>query len=328
MSLNNPIFYFFLGSITSFLILKNSNKFLKRFFLDTPNKRSLHVSPIPRAGGLCFVIPLLLFDLFWGYFNNWQSELILSLYFLPLIIISFIDDFKKVPSKYRYLIQLFTAFWVLEKSNVNYFSNNIFLNIFCFLFFLLFITAVTNFTNFMDGSDGLVAGCMLIFLITLSLKFQSNLSIYLLQGSLLIFLLWNWYPAKIFMGDVGSTFLGMYYVANLLQLKEINEILGIFLIAAPFFGDAFVTVIRRFIYGQNIFMAHRQHLYQRLCLGILSKRQVAFFYMAQSIFIAFIYFRFNIIYEIVIIPICFLIMYLFDVKYALSFKESIKNSLN
>ena len=327
MTFYSRIIFVFLGSIYSYILLKYGNNFLKKFFLDNPNTRSLHKRPIPRAAGLSFIIPLLTFDILWGYFQSSTSQFPLSLYCIPLIIISIIDDFKKVSSKYRYLVQFFSAILVLITCNLNYLSSNIFLNIFYFLFFILFITAVINFANFMDGSDGLVAGCMFIFFFTLNLKLNFNFSICLLLGALSIFIIWNWNPAKVFMGDVGSTFLGMYYVSNLFQFKDTQEAIGIFLIAAPFFGDAFFTVIRRFLSKQNIFIAHRQHLYQRLCLGSLSKDKVALFYMIQSMVIAFIYFRFNIIYEIAIIPICFLIMYLFEIRYALSFKESMKNSL-
>ena len=74
----------------------------------------------------------------------------------------------------------------------------------------------------MDGSDGLVAGCMIIMFLTLNIKFNFSFNLSLLLGSLLTFLSWNWPPAKIFMGDVGSNFLGIYFVANLLQLPKVR----------------------------------------------------------------------------------------------------------
>ena len=175
----------------------------------------------------------------------------------------------------------------------------------------------------MDGSDGLVVGCMIIMFLTLNIKFNfsSNLSLFL--GSLLIFLSWNWPPAKIFMGDVGSNFLGIYFAANLIQLPK-NEILGLLLIGSPLFGDALVTLIKRFFSGQNIFKAHRHHLYQRLCLGKLSKKKVCLIYVLQSSVLSFMYLRFDLIYEIVAVFIFFLIMYILDLKYALSFRKLIE----
>ena len=159
--------------------------------------------------------------------------------------------------------------------------------------------------------------------LTLNIKFNfsSNLSLFL--GSLLIFLSWNWPPAKIFMGDVGSNFLGIYFAANLIQLPK-NEILGLLLIGSPLFGDALVTLIKRFFSGQNIFKAHRHHLYQRLCLGKLSKKKVCLIYVLQSSVLSFMYLRFDLIYEIVAVFIFFLIMYILDLKYALSFRKLIE----
>ena len=64
--------YFFLGSFSSLLILKNGIKFFEKFFLDNPNKRSLHIKPVPSAGGLSFIIPLLLNDLIFAYIKNFE----------------------------------------------------------------------------------------------------------------------------------------------------------------------------------------------------------------------------------------------------------------
>ena len=79
----------------------------------------------------------------------------------------------------------------------------------------------------MDGSDGLVAGCMFVFFYD---KYKVRFKHVNYYSSRLFsnFIYWNWSPAKIFMGDVGSTFLGVYFVANLLQFKNINEIIGFY----------------------------------------------------------------------------------------------------
>tara|TARA_A100001388_G_C28572822_1_gene405106 strand:- start:135 stop:677 length:543 start_codon:yes stop_codon:yes gene_type:complete len=179
----------------------------------------------------------------------------------------------------------------------------------------------------MDGSDGLVAGCMFIFFAIINYKLNLNISIIILLGSLLTFICWNWYPAKIFMGDIGSTFLGVYFIANILQFNDVNEIVGLLLVASPLFGDALITIFRRFLKKQNIFKAHRQHLYQRLYLGKLSKQQVALIYILQTSIIGIIYIKINIIYEITAIFVCFFIMWLLELKYAVSFEKAINNNL-
>ena len=319
--------YFFLGVFSSFLILKNGNKFFERFFLDKPNQRSLHIKPVPSAGGLSFIIPLLIYDLTFSYFNNFEGGFSLSLLCVPLIFISFLDDLIKVSPKYRYLFQLLTSFLILEFSNINLFLLSPIFNILIFILLVISITAAINFTNFMDGSDGLVAGCMFVFFLIINYKLNFNISIIILLGSLATFIFWNWNPAKIFMGDIGSTFLGVYFIANILQFNDINEIVGLILVASPIFGDACITIFRRFFKGQNIFKAHRQHLYQRLYLGKLSKKQVAIIYIFLSSIIGIIYIKLNINYQIGTIFLCFFIMYLLEKKYALSFEQAINNKL-
>ena len=319
--------YFSLGLFSSLFILKNGIKFFEKFFLDNPNKRSLHVKPVPRAGGLSFIIPLILYDLIFAYFKNFEGSIALSLLCIPLIFISFLDDLIKVSPIYRYLFQLLTAFLILGFSNINLFLLSPIFNLLIIVFLVFFITASINFTNFMDGSDGLIAGCMFVFFLIINYKLNSNISIIILLGSLATFIYWNWAPAKIFMGDIGSTFLGVYFVSNILQFNDINEIVGLFLISSPVFGDALITIFRRFFKGQNIFKAHRQHLYQRLYLGKLSKQQVAMLYILQSLVIGVVYIKLNFIYEIGTIFVCLFIMYLLEKKYAVSFEDVINNKL-
>jgi len=179
----------------------------------------------------------------------------------------------------------------------------------------------------MDGSDGLVAGCMFVLFLIINYKLNSNISLIVLLGSLATFIYWNWNPAKIFMGDIGSTFLGVYFVANILQFNDLKEIVGLLLIASPFFGDALITIFRRFFSRQNIFKAHRQHLYQRLYLGKLSKQEVALIYILQISIIGIVYIKLNFVYEIVSILSCLIIMYYLEKKYALSFEEAMNNKL-
>ena len=237
------------------------------------------------------------------------------------------DDLIKVSPKYRYLFQLFTSFLILGFSNIDLFLLNPIFNIFIFVFLVICITSAINFTNFMDGSDGLVAGCMFVFFLIINYKLNSNISIIILLGSLATFIYWNWNPAKIFMGDIGSTFLGVYFIANILQFNDINEILGLLLIASPIFGDALLTIFRRFFNGKNIFKPHRQHLYQRLYLGKLIKRTSSF-----NLYIAMFNNR-NCLHKIkyYLRNRNYLYFFLYNVlsrkKYAVPFEEAINNKL-
>ena len=323
MSSYFQIFFFIIGLFSASFILKHGINLLTQYSLDKPNNRSLHKTPIPRGGGLSFIIPLLLYDLFSLDFDNFFSSLPLSLLCIPLIIISFLDDLFNIPSIYRYIVQFLSSILILKFSVFDLFFVLSLKNIFLLVLLIIIITGIINFTNFMDGSDGLVAGCMFILFITMNLKLNLNANLSLMIGSMLTFLFWNWSPAKIFMGDVGSNFLGIYFVANLLQLPE-SEILGLLLIGSPLYGDALLTLLRRFFTRQNIFKAHRQHLYQRLYLGNLSKQKVSLIYISQCLILSYMYIRIGFLQEIATVFIFFLIMYILEIKYALSFKNSLK----
>ena len=325
MFLSINFFYFSFGIIFSAILLTKGIDLLKRYSLDRPNQRSLHKTPIPRGGGLFFIIPVLVYELYILCFNDFSIKSNLILLCIPLIIICFIDDLFQVPSIYRYLVQTFSAIIVLKLSPLGILFNLSLVNFVILTLLIILTTACINFTNFMDGSDGLVAGCMLILFLTLNLKIISSASLSILLGSLITFLCWNWPPAKIFMGDVGSNFLGIFFIANLIQIDS-SEILGLLLIGSPLYGDALITLIRRFFSKQNIFKAHRQHLYQRLYLKGSSKRFVCLLYVSQCSLIAYTYIKLNFIYEIVTVFLCFFIMSLLELKYALSFKDSLKNS--
>ena len=115
----------------------------------------------------------------------------------------------------------------------------------------------------MDGIDGLVGGCMVVA-ISFSLSLAAPWSIWTLVGSLLGFLFWNWSPSKVFMGDVGSTFLGAMFAGLVLQASSWTEAFGYLLVATPLLADACLCVTRRLLAGQRVFQAHRLHLFQRL----------------------------------------------------------------
>jgi len=85
-----------------------------------------------------------------------------------------------------------------------------------------------------------------------------------LVGGLLGFLVWNWSPAKVFMGDVGSTFLGAAFAGTVLQATDPATALGLLLVGFPLLADALICVLRRAADGQPVFEAHRLHLFQRL----------------------------------------------------------------
>ena len=95
-------------------------------------------------------------------------------------------------------------------------------------------------------------------------KLHETVSTTCLICFLIGFMFWNWSPAKVFMGDVGSTFLGALFSGLALQAPSWSEAFGYLLVATPLLGDACLCVIRRLLDGQRVFQAHRLHLFQRL----------------------------------------------------------------
>ena len=136
----------------------------------------------------------------------------------------------------------------------------------------------------MDGIDGLVTGSMIIYLLFFTITINSPLVP--LLACLTSFIIFNWHPSKVFMGDVGSTFLGALFAGLVIQMPTWIQSGESLLIATPVLADALICVIRRFINKENIFNPHRKHLYQRL-IGQreLTHSKVSLMYICASIII-------------------------------------------
>jgi Fuc2NAc and GlcNAc transferase len=209
---------------------------------------------------------------------------------MPLAIVGFIDDRQGVPSSIRYLVQLaaagiatiyigaFPQPWLLEFG--------IFGQIIAIAITVIGMTAIINFYNFMDGIDGLVASCTAIQLGFQALYLNQPI-LWLLVSALIGFIIRNWAPAKIFMGDVGSTFLGATVAFSLLSANQnVSDAWSALVITLPLVGDAIYTLFRRLLNHENIFKAHRSHIYQRLQQSGLSHGQVTSIYAGLNISIA------------------------------------------
>ena len=170
----------------------------------------------------------------------------------------------------------------------------------------------------MDGIDGLVASNLICLLIM-----RSNLgdSSYITLVALLLgFLIFNWSPAKIFMGDSGSTFLGGSLVYALISLDDIYQIMGLHIASLPLILDAIICLIIRFLNSENIFQAHRKHLYQRLNQAGMSHNKVSSIYLIATVSLSLSYLLVNIQFQIIVFIFIFILAYIMDKKIAEPFK--------
>lgn len=250
------------------------------FILDLPNTRSSHSVPTPRGGGSVFVVLSVIsctFLLFHGH--PAMSSNSIPLLAFPLSLIGFLDDRYDLSSVIRYLFHLLTAFLIIYLCPLSF-------HIVLLPVFVIAITAVINFTNFMDGIDGLVAGCMSVSISLSCLVLNVPWTLWVLVGSLFAFLFWNWHPAKVFMGDVGSTFLGAVFAGLILHSTSWLQALSLLLVSTPLLADAFFCVFRRSFAGQRIFQPHRLHLFQRLIQAGWSHARVSSLYISATSLLA------------------------------------------
>jgi UDP-N-acetylmuramyl pentapeptide phosphotransferase/UDP-N-acetylglucosamine-1-phosphate transferase len=296
-----PLLTAALSALASWLLLRGLVPLLRQRLLDQPNARSSHRVPTPRGGGLAFVLVAAaagLLSLVAGGSGGLPAPVVAPLALVPLVcaplaLVGLLDDRLDLPAGLRYGAQLLTALALLGLSSL---AGGLLswqpLSLLALPLLLIAATAVINFTNFMDGLDGLVAGCMAVALSAAALTLApaaapaALLPLWALVGALLGFLVWNWSPARVFMGDVGSTFLGAVFAGVVLQAPGWGEALGLLLVATPLLGDACLCVPRRLLAGQRVLEAHRLHLFQRLHQAGWSHHRVAGLYIAATALLA------------------------------------------
>lgn len=250
---------------------------LKRNVIDIPNARSSHSVPTPRGGGVSVVIVFLCCLGLYAFGYEETSPVLVSLFISGSIValIGFIDDHGHIDAKWRLLIHAIAAFLVAYTvgglPELNLFGFEIDFGFFGYGISIIAIIWILNLFNFMDGIDG-IAGIesvtatffagLFVFLIAPSSDFVELQ--WLLAAASLGFLIVNFPPAKIFMGDAGSGFLGFMLGALALVTSHIDlAMLWVWLVLlGVFIVDATFTVVRRFVRGEKVHEAHRSHAYQ------------------------------------------------------------------
>ncbi|HET9114361.1 MAG TPA: glycosyltransferase family 4 protein [Burkholderiales bacterium] len=247
-----------------------SGSYAARLAMDLPNQRSLHTVPIPRTGGLGVAT---------GVACGWA----LAGAALPvpvwagaaaLIAVSFLDDRYGLPAAARFLVHGVIAAWLALSLGINPGWAAV---------AVLLMVWMTNLYNFMDGADGLAGGMAVsgFGVYALVFAYQGEVGLGVASAEVAVaalgFLLFNFPPARVFMGDAGSIPLGFLAAAfGLLGIaRQAWPVWFPLLVFAPFVLDATVTLTRRGLRGEKVWQAHKQHYYQRLIRMGWSHRRTA-----------------------------------------------------
>ncbi|MCP5420898.1 MAG: glycosyltransferase family 4 protein [Gammaproteobacteria bacterium] len=278
--------------LTAFLVALGLSRHFCRpeswlHILDHPNARSLHSTPIPRSGGVALLggvaagLAILASQLTLAPLQG------LLLGTMPIALVSFWDDYRGVSAGWRFLIhgagavilimsgygpdRLGALSWTLPASLTD-------------LVLAVAIVWMINLYNFMDGLDGLAAGMAIFGFSCLAMLGSGSGNGAFVGMSLIIvaasagFLVFNRPPARIFLGDIGSTVLGFWAAAFCLwgNRQGLFSLWMALLLFSPFVLDATLTLLRRLRQGEKIWQAHKTHYYQRLVVRGWSQRRVLF----------------------------------------------------
>lgn len=269
---------------------------IRRALLDIPNDRSSHTVPVPRLGGAAFM-PLVFGAILTA---TWMTDALTPLVaallggMAVLYVISLLDDLRSVATSVRFAVQFAIAIGFLAVASA---CDVIGLSavtprglVECAIW-TLWIVGLTNIYNFMDGIDG-IAGLQAVVAgagWTVA-GWWLNASTLVIAGAFVVagalgFLTLNWPPARIFMGDAGSTVLGFVFAtlpviasAGGAAPTRVGWWIAGFAMVWPFVADGAFTIVRRLLNRENIFRAHRSHLYQRLVIAGVSHARVTLAY--------------------------------------------------
>lgn len=242
---------------------------------DIPNKRSAHKKITPRSAGIGFVGALLI-SLFVCEYAHVVEYYYVYLAILFIMLTGIYDDKFAASHRFKFIILIIVAFYValhgiLIESLGTYYGYNLHLPYIVAVVFTAFaIVGFTNALNLMDGLDGLAGGLsliMLVFYFVIGYLHNDDLMLFLSLATIAAvsaFLLFNWYPAKIFMGDSGSLSLGFIIaVLSIESLQYIAPAAVLFIVAMPLM-DTFIVMRRRIQRGQSPFQADKNHIHHFL----------------------------------------------------------------
>lgn len=270
--------------------------------IDVPkDNRRMHKKPVPRLGGLAIFLGFIVSMLLFAKIDGEMQGILLGA--VIIVVLGVVDDMTPLRAYFKFFVQIVAALVavfhgvVIETlSNPNIFSQNPYWNLswLAIPITVLWIVGITNAVNLIDGLDGLACGVSTISAMTMLvialLVSEGDVAIIMasLVGACLGFMPYNRNPAKMFMGDTGSTFLG--YILATISIQGLFKYYAIVSFAVPFLVlglpmfDTIFAIVRRLAHGQNPMAPDRGHIHHRLIdMGLNQKQAVAALYVVSSI---------------------------------------------
>lgn len=322
--------------VIPFLFVLAITPFIKKVALhvgamDVPNERKVHKSPIPRLGGLGIYMGFILGYILFGTMSLKMNSILIGSFII--IVTGIVDDINPIPARVKFLFQIVAASVVALYGNIllsdlSAFGFYIDFGIFSYPITIIFIVAIINCINLIDGLDGLAAGLSSIYFITIGIvivgwKHTFGLDAiitFIMLGATLGFLCHNFNPAKIFMGDSGSMFLGyIIAVIALLGFKNVTLttlLAPMCLLAIPIM-DTLFAILRRIVNKKPIGEPDKQHLHHQLLNLHLSHRNTVLVIYAVDILFAvamLIYMLYDRFIGVIIYSLLFILVLIFVVK--------------
>ena len=268
--------------------------------IDLPNERKIHNKPMPRLGGIAIFAAFLFGYIAYGSITTQMISILMGAFII--FILGLLDDIKPIPAKYKFLVHIIVAMIVVLYGRLYFGELTVLGLVINFpplvnqLLSIFFIVAAINAVNLIDGLDGLCAGISSIYFTTISiiafsLNRMQGLDIILciiMLGSTLGFLTHNFPPAKTFMGDCGSTFLGfMISVIALLGFKVAtltSLVIPFVILAIPIFDTGF-AILRRLINHRGIGTPDKEHFHHQLLkMKFSTRKTVLIIYFIDILF--------------------------------------------
>lgn len=331
----NNILRILIMVLTSFIVVALVIPFIKRVAnhigaMDIPDKRKVHKTPMPRLGGLGIYFGFLFGYMVFGEPSSIMNSILIGSFII--VLTGVVDDIKPLKASTKFIGQVVASLIVvfyggIVMHDVSAFGINLHFGPLAYPITIFFILGCINCMNLIDGLDGLAGGIASIYFLTIGIiatmqqKFGlDSVLTFVMLGSTLGFLLYNFNPAQIFMGDSGSMFLGFIIaIIALLGFKNVTmtSLVIPFLVLAIPILDTLFAILRRALKGESISTPDKFHIHHQLLKRNFSQRTtVLIIYFVDILFAcaSIIYFLKDRVLGYIIYGILLLIVILFVAK--------------